>query len=195
RLRRDGHRGRRRAGAGGGLGRRRGGLAVVRRRLPGRGVRARHRVARTGRVPAPGGAEVHPARRRAPAGRDRGRRVLAAVRQRRDHRADGDASNLRHTRFPGPRRALAAAPGWRLPTRRISRRKGAPALIRPTFFAATTRLATTRLATTRLATAAVLAVAVTLSACSSSSGGGGAAGGAGGGCGGGGTGGGGAPVT
>ena len=86
RLRRDGHRGGRRAGPRGGLGRRRGGLAVLRRGLPGRRVRARHRLARAGRLPAPRGAQVHPAHRRAAAGRHRGRRVLAAVRQRRDHR-------------------------------------------------------------------------------------------------------------
>ena len=39
------------------------------------------------------------------AGRDRGRRVLAALRQRRDHRPDRHPGHLRHPRLPGPRRA------------------------------------------------------------------------------------------
>ena len=48
---------------------RRSGLAQLRRRLPGRGVRAGHRMAGTGRLPAARGPQVHPAHRRTPAGR------------------------------------------------------------------------------------------------------------------------------
>ena len=43
--------------------------------------------------------------------RHRGRRVLAAVRQRRDHLADRDPRHLRHPRLPGPRRPPAASDG------------------------------------------------------------------------------------
>ena len=105
RLRRDGHPRGGRAGAGRRVGRRRRRLAVVRRRLPRRRVRPRHRLARARRVPPARGAQVHPdRRRRPPAGRDRGRRVLTALRQRRDHRADRDPGHLRHSRLPGPLR-------------------------------------------------------------------------------------------
>ena len=88
-----------------GVGRRRRGLAVLRRRLPRRRVRPRHRLARARRVPAPRGPQVHPARRRRrAAGRHRGRRVLAALRQRRDHRIDRHPRHLRHPRLPRPLR-------------------------------------------------------------------------------------------
>ncbi len=102
RLRRDGDRGGRRAGPRGRLGRRRRGVAVLRHRLPRRRVRPRHRLARARRVPAARGPQVHPARlRRTPARRHRGRRVLPALRQRRDHLAHGDPGDRRRPRVPG----------------------------------------------------------------------------------------------
>ncbi len=84
------------------LGRRRCRLAELRRRLPGRGVRPGHGLAGAGRLPAPRGAEVPPDHRRLDAPRRHGgSRVLAALRQRRDHLAAGDARDLRHAGLPG----------------------------------------------------------------------------------------------
>jgi len=67
------------AGARRGLGRRRGGVAVLRRRLPGRGVRAGDGMARARRVPTPRGTEADPVGGGARTGRHRDRRMLAAV--------------------------------------------------------------------------------------------------------------------
>ncbi len=66
----------------GGLGRGRRSLAELRRRLPRRRIRARHRLARTGRIPPAGGAEVHPARFRQAARGDGSRRMLPSLRHR-----------------------------------------------------------------------------------------------------------------
>src|SRR5712692_4919790 len=68
-------------------------------------------MAGAGRVPAPRGPQVHPADCRAPAGRARGRGMLAALRQRGDHRPHRHPRHLRHAGLPGQGRAPAGRPG------------------------------------------------------------------------------------
>src|SRR5882757_6620142 len=82
-------------------------MAVLRRGLPRRGLRAGHRLARAGRLPASRGAQVHPARRGTPARRHRDRRVLSPVRQRRYHLTHRHPRHLRHPWLPGTSRSPA----------------------------------------------------------------------------------------
>ena len=101
RLRRHGPRRGGRDGAGSGLGRGRSGVAVIRCRLPGRRLRARHRVARARRFPTSGGAQARPAVSARGPGRHRGSRMLAALRQRRYHLVGRGKGHLRRAGHAG----------------------------------------------------------------------------------------------